>query len=53
MTEEAISASYAAVPSGVRKGRMERGGIAQNREKMLIYGGKRTDQLDPPVVSVT
>ena len=53
MTEEAISAFYAAVPSEVRKGRMERGRIVQNREKMLIYGGKRTDQLDPPVSSAT
>lgn len=53
MTEKAISASYAAVPSEEWDERMERGEIAQNREKMLIYGGKRTDQLDPPVASTT
>ena len=50
---EAINISYEAVPSEEWDERMERGEIAQNREKMLIYGGKRTDQLDPPVASAT
>ena len=51
--QEAINISYEAVPPEEREGCMERGEIVQNREKMLIYGGKRTDQLDPPVSSAT
>lgn len=51
--QEAINISYEAVPPEEWDERMERGEIAQNREKMLIYGGKRTDQLDPPVASTT
>ena len=50
---EAIIISYEAVPPEERDERMERGEIVQNREKMLIYGGKRTDQLDPPVAFAT
>lgn len=51
--QEAINISYEAVPPEEWDERMERGEIVQNREKMLIYGGKRTDQLDPPVASTT
>lgn len=50
---ESIIISYEAVLPEEWDERMERGEIVQNREKMLIYGGKRTDQLDPPVASTT
>ena len=50
---EAVNISYEAVPPEEWDERMERGEIVQNREKMLLYGGKRTDQFDPPVAFTT
>ena len=47
--QEAVNISYEAVPPEEWDERMERGEIVQNREKMLIYGGKRTDQIDPQI----